>query len=1695
MKERSLKKILLTTTSILAVGTLLQTTEANAETIIGNDNNVGNFDTTTDTYRVVENAADTDIEPTAGNVDNPIFLLDNGGGNVANSVVLEDTDNTRKITLTVQGDGPVIDVTTAAATPTTTVFTSDADDAEYRSTKANIPILRVNGDIAAGRFVLRGGVYDTTGSNVFINTTGVTTPANAATVVLTATMPSGGQVLTGAGGINLVFDDVDNVINTAITFNGPHSYVADDVNLNITAALTDGTGTGTIDMQGAKTVTLNDSANTSVDVISTGNQGLVLVQGGTHTGTLGHATDRLAQVTLTATTANAAVGPILNTPVTANNATNEVTIDSVALLDGQAFTKNAADKVTITNDVTGNGDFNVTSGELELNGTNFTADELIINGTGAVVDFNGTNMAPGNASLDIIEGTLEFNDNARVNNNSTVNHNSSGGIVDIQDVGGGAVPDVFNLGETVTYNITGDGTNGVNPQIPGLDFEDGGNLNVNLAANNTTLNVGPVTTEGATADHDETITQGDVTVDSYDFSANANTGDVNIDVEENGRLTVTNNYTGSGGEDNLTADDNNTTDDENVAANIDLILSGATNTGGGEDKIEAKNGGDIQVDGALNMGADNDTILADGADSNVVTNGTVNMGANDDNITASNNGVVTLENTVDGGAGTDNIVANTNGRVIVKNAVTNFEAGLLGGGTLELDTVNANLNVPITGGNTVDNIEVKNGTRAGTANLGGLADTYTLTGGTDSGDVNGEAGNDVFTMNGASGANKTGTLDGGADNDVFNVTDMTVNAAINGGADNDTLNVLTSGDQTIFNGDIDMGGETGDLIDIDDQTTFNGAVTGTNVEVNTTETVTFNGNVAINEFKGDADANTVIFNSGAGDTYDIADTTLSMGLGADTVEWNTTVGETRNLNHNAFGDVDATANPSQDIARFAGIDGINDGNGGANGGVGGTWNIQADTVVQNFLFDDFEVGDQTTLNIGATGAPFGTIINPDTFVFTAGGGTVNIGPNASIINNGTEQSSPTAPVLISGVNAVDTNVFTQEINMDVAFGADVDQWDVTGVNGLIFGQSNVVAERTATVPTVNWVDSSVTLGKAANNPSDQAVVQGAAVGNNGTFTFSGTVAGENILRVGKTVAPNTVTDGASEIRNYTNVNISHVANNTQTIIFESNFDPQQDLNISGIISGENVSFAGTGGIKIQVDPGNGYYSSLGNPDNMGILVLETGGDQTITDITNADLTDQPFLNGWLFSETEVRRSVAETINGVNLQPDQAIVAEWKQKSTTTVMADGCQNFATEIDRAIAEGDVVPNPAGNEIEQDLSFLLQDLSDFEIAIVLGDMKPFLNHHLIIHDVWDVVMQKGAEGRLYLDVDDDMPAVMDGHLHRYGGVPEEEPEVAQPRPEYRDEVQEILDESDDNYSAIYVQPFYRMTEMDTEGFSFGYDNHMYGGAIGLEAVLRGAWRVGAKFFYAYSDADQEYTSHEVEMDTFGGMGQVTYDQEKYYVDLQAGFAYHDIDHYRRRPGADLGVDPSNDDTNDEIEAFSINGKLEAGYKINNDKFFLIPHAAVGVEYIDIEGYGEDAGLGTARLVVGSDEITTFYGAAGLKLGAILNVSQDVTFVPHVRANVVFYFENDAYAPNLTNTLANGNPGPLDGGTGNLFPIGVNGEEFHDTVLELAANGTFYVTDCVKILVEYEYETGLDSDKNDYYAHTLEGEAKIKF
>lgn len=266
--------------------------------------------------------------------------------------------------------------------------------------------------------------------------------------------------------------------------------------------------------------------------------------------------------------------------------------------------------------------------------------------------------------------------------------------------------------------------------------------------------------------------------------------------------------------------------------------------------------------------------------------------------------------------------------------------------------------------------------------------------------------------------------------------------------------------------------------------------------------------------------------------------------------------------------------------------------------------------------------------------------------------------------------------------------------------------------------------------------------------------------------------------------------------------------------------------------------------------------------------------------------------------------------------------------------------------------------------------------------------------------------------------------------------------------------------NGSAVWVQGLVNKTELDSTSISEGYDADSNGFAMGLEASINEAAKVGVGFAYTDTEVDGFLRSTDVETRTAFVYGE--YKPSNWFINGIASYGWADYDESKFVIGSEHTASY-------DVETFGL--QAMTGLDMQVAGFTMTPE--VGMRYFRISQDGYTDSLGTT---VSGDDYDILTGVVGLRMGTQWQPCAAAVVKPEFSVAMTYDFvdaDNDSVV-----ALANGATYRVEGETLDRFGV------------EVGAGVTAQVYDNLELNVSYQ-----GGFRGDYQNHTGMINAKYKF
>ena len=232
-----------------------------------------------------------------------------------------------------------------------------------------------------------------------------------------------------------------------------------------------------------------------------------------------------------------------------------------------------------------------------------------------------------------------------------------------------------------------------------------------------------------------------------------------------------------------------------------------------------------------------------------------------------------------------------------------------------------------------------------------------------------------------------------------------------------------------------------------------------------------------------------------------------------------------------------------------------------------------------------------------------------------------------------------------------------------------------------------------------------------------------------------------------------------------------------------------------------------------------------------------------------------------------------------------------------------------------------------------------------------------------------------------------------------------------------------------AVWVKGLYNKSKLSGKN---GFDSHSKGLALGAEAQLTDAVKVGLGYAYTNSEIKPELRKNEV--DSNSALLYAEYKPNNWFLNGIASYTWGSYDEHKYVAGSDISAD---------YDVNSIALQAMTGYDIKANAFTFTPEA--GLRYMNIHQKSYTDSVDNHVKENKSDILT---GVFGLKTVMDWEVSKSVVLKPELRAAVTYDFVHDDATSVMT--MANGSVVSVEGkalkrfgtefGAGFLTDIGDN-------------------------------------------------------
>jgi len=876
-------------------------------------------------------------------------------------------------------------------------------------------------------------------------------------------------------------------------------------------------------------------------------------------------------------------------------------------------------------------------------------------------------------------------------------------------------------------------------------------------------------------------------------------------------------------------------------------------------------------------------------------------------------------------------------------------AGVIGGGVLSLETINAGVAGTTTTFNAAATATTTNVTGTGTVAFGAAATTNVAFGANDG----------VVTI--ADGSDLTGTVDAttASKGTLTLLGTTTVSGAV--GA-TEKLKVVNAGiaakvgtfSSTVNAATVNITG-TGEAI-------FNGALTATAVDFGAAGTATLNES-ATGAFDFVNNAGTITLASGKSITGAVDSTvgangTLTLAGGAQTVSG--IVGGTNALLEVNAGVAAAVSTFSSAVtATTVNITGT--GEAIFNGA------LTATAV-------DFGAAGTATLNESATGA----------FDFADNAGTITLASGKSITGavdsaggaNGTltlAGGAQTVSGIVGGTNAVATvNAGATGATSTFSSAVTATTLNVTG-NGAVALNGNTAGALlfgAASTGTVTVADG-VTFTGAMNGTGG---VVGTGIGN---VVFAGSTTGVTTVGDAGTLQSLTISDGTAQ---KTVAVGNHLAADTTSL-------NDNVLAVTGTF--------GLGVAQTLASTINGTTAATyGNVTSTGIATVAATSLLNLTvDSTVYIPTDTTFtiVGGTGGAAVTALAAGGLTVNGVNSGAGQTVtngIMTYSQVVDTEKLIIEVTRAATATVATTANGDNV----GTVL--DTAYFTTDAGAVgNILLVQGNMQDAATA-AVLDDVLESVTPTVGGGVLLtaLDVGNQVQGINDVRMAALRSD---------------DGMTGVAAGASANGVSMWFQGYGQYATQDTRQGIKGYDADTLGTAIGVDTTtLISDGVLGVSISYGNTDIDgKNVNTTDTELDNYGVTvyGSVGI-SDKAFLNGQLGYAFNDIDSDRHNVGGVAGLTAHGDyDSNQ----FSVKAAVGRDHLTSNGTV-LTPTVSAAYTYLDTDSYTE-TGAGALNLTVDNESLNVLALGIGVNASWNLKNSDGTIMKPSLRVGYAYNVLND--------------------------------------------------------------------------------------
>ncbi len=252
-------------------------------------------------------------------------------------------------------------------------------------------------------------------------------------------------------------------------------------------------------------------------------------------------------------------------------------------------------------------------------------------------------------------------------------------------------------------------------------------------------------------------------------------------------------------------------------------------------------------------------------------------------------------------------------------------------------------------------------------------------------------------------------------------------------------------------------------------------------------------------------------------------------------------------------------------------------------------------------------------------------------------------------------------------------------------------------------------------------------------------------------------------------------------------------------------------------------------------------------------------------------------------------------------------------------------------------------------------------------------------------------------------------------------------------------------------------------------GYQNHMFGFAIGSDVLLNQHNLVGAAASYAnlkidHAVSDSTTTINNYQIGLYGQHEFIKWELPLFF-NWETSIGYNHYDTQQNFQFANLFFSPS-----EKYSGWMIGGDAEIGYDYAYNCWHILPLASLFYSYLGIDSYTQ-SGMGNANQHVDSKSFNLLRGGLGVRAMFDLAYTKHLTTIvlqPEMHAMAFYDFVNDGMS--VTSEFVGGGPSFVTSGfdqVRDLYNLGVS-------------LSTFGKTSNLIFTVSYDYET-----KKSYKAH----------